>query len=535
MFNVQLRHLKPLLEKEKAEKSSESEISAGKKLFKTSRTASTDTFFTDSIPSDLLTASPPKSARSTIPPGFNARGYLNYLISIDAMLEHSLMIQYLYSAYCISTDFVPEQIKGTEKEKEYKKKQAGWKEVILGIAKEEMGHFVSVQNVLRFLGFPLNFGRQDFPWDSQLQPFPFELERFSFRSIAKYVYAESPVGWFKKENDGQIDEEDKEARKFIKEIYAGDNEKIELGDPVGAIFAEILSMLKDPEIIRQLTFDEATYPYQAKFDEWGRGYKEGQRGRNMISQIENNQFDKRTPDVLVEPISTRYEAIAAMEKIAEQGEATEDTDETPSHFERFLQIFKEMMEFSKDSDFSFTENIVSNPQIGIDTSDEKEPLDNVITNKKTQLWAGLSNLRYHILLSFLTHSFLLDDGLNNGVKPTARGLIINSTFGEMYNMRTLSMILTGLNVKNSTPGDNLPLKAGAPFQLPLNLDLPIGESNKWLAHRDLLEASISLSEEIIESIDGTDEGNTAKKRYLLGLIEADQKLLQSIQHLTEKH
>jgi len=425
MFNIQLRYLKPLLEKEKKKNDG--------LLMSTS----------------ALSLDKGSSSGKEVTLPFSDRGRLGYLISIDAMLEHCLMIQYLYSAYSIDTSYIPQSIQGTEKEDDYKKKQASWKEVILGVAKEEMGHFISVQNVLRCLGFPLNFGRQDFPWDSSLQPFPFELEKFSFQSIAKYIYAESPEGWFTKD-DKDIDPEDLAARNFIKEMYAQSKDEIELGDPVGAIFAEILEMLNDDEVIKQLTFDQDTYPYQAKFDEWGRGYKDGQRGRSMLSQIDHDKFDKKTPNVLVEPIATRYEAIAALEKIAEQGEATDEDNQTPSHFERFLQIFKEMMIFSQDSGFSFAKEIVSNPQISEEIVDDPDLGNNVITNPKTQQWANLSDLRYHILLSFLTHSFLLEDGLNDPIKRTARGLIINSTFGEMYNIRTLSTILTGQPVKNNT-------------------------------------------------------------------------------------
>jgi hypothetical protein len=43
-------------------------------------------------------------------------------------------------------------------------------EVILGIAKEEMAHLITVQNVLRLIGGPLNLDRNDYPWDAPFYP-----------------------------------------------------------------------------------------------------------------------------------------------------------------------------------------------------------------------------------------------------------------------------------------------------------------------------------------------------------------------------
>ena len=92
------------------------------------------------------------------------------LLQIDAEIEHGLMLQYLYSAYSIGGTQIPEK---------YQQKVHTWQNIILGIAKEEMGHFISVQNVLKLIGAPLNFGRESYPWDSPLYPFPFTVSMFN--------------------------------------------------------------------------------------------------------------------------------------------------------------------------------------------------------------------------------------------------------------------------------------------------------------------------------------------------------------------
>jgi hypothetical protein len=50
---------------------------------------------------------------------------------------------------------------------------------------------LSVENLLRFIGGPLNFDREDFPFLAFLYPFPFNLEPLTKTSLAKYVAAVS--------------------------------------------------------------------------------------------------------------------------------------------------------------------------------------------------------------------------------------------------------------------------------------------------------------------------------------------------------
>src|SRR6266487_3152506 len=97
-------------------------------------------------------------AAPLVPPELSARDYILLLLHVGAEIEHSLMVQYLYSAYSLGGPQVP----AAEREK-----VRGWQEAILGIAKEEMGHLLTVQNVLRLLGGALNLDREDFPWDSE--------------------------------------------------------------------------------------------------------------------------------------------------------------------------------------------------------------------------------------------------------------------------------------------------------------------------------------------------------------------------------
>ena len=278
-----------------------------------------------------------------------------------------------------------------------------------------------------------------------------------------------------------------------------------------------MKIVKDPELIPDDVFLASTYSFQAKFNEWGRGYQGGARGNSTKGNIAG------TPDVLVEPVSSRTDAINALEEIAEQGESTSPANAL-SHFERFLGIYKELRQMPKS--FSPSRNVAFNPTIADEVDDPSEsPSEGLvsvgyrrdtITLPITQLWANLFNVRYRMLLTFLKHSFLVDDGYNYSGAYSPRGAIINATFGEMYNLRSISNVLVRLPIAKDSE-----TMAGPPFLIPYTMNLPFGEKSKWVVHKDLIEASRRLIDQLLPIEDSTN------RKYLHSLIEAD-KLLTDI-------
>ncbi|PSL48023.1 ferritin-like protein [Chitinophaga niastensis] len=442
-----------------------------------------------------------------VPPEFNGKDYVTFLLHIDAEIEHGLMLQYLYAAYSLGGPQVPEK---------YRDQISSWQEVILGIAKEEMGHFVSVQNVLKLIGGPLHFERQDYPWDTPFYPFPFKLEALTLNSLAKYVYAEAPVSFINSDDP------------LAKEIKDRVNAEVPKANTVGALFHVLLQLIQDPEVISDEIFQADTYPFQAKFDEWGRGYKGGQRGNTKKGSPAGS------PDVLVMPLASRDDAYNALNAIAEQGEDNTVESAEPSHFIRFLNVYKEMRDVVHEANGAWTpaRNVAVNPYIPDDVEDgstdpsEGQTADeerDKITNPEAQNWGHLFNLRYRMLLNFLTHSFVLEDGLNSAGAITPRGLIINSTFGEMYNLRSIATVLVQLPLNVGTGNKT----AGPPFLIPYTLSLPSGEHNRWRTHADLIQASAKMIHTLLVT---TPEKN---HRYLYALHEADNKLLQIINDMLQ--
>lgn len=62
---------------------------------------------------------------------FAPRDYVAFLLNMDAEIEHGLMVQYLNAAYSLGGPQVPE---------EHRDQVRSWREILLGIAKEEMRH-----------------------------------------------------------------------------------------------------------------------------------------------------------------------------------------------------------------------------------------------------------------------------------------------------------------------------------------------------------------------------------------------------------
>src|SRR6266436_8687608 len=130
-----------------------------------------------------VAAAAPSAGQPPKRPEMTWKDHLVMLLHIGAEIEHSLMVQYLYAAYSLGGEQVP---------RGHRLMVRGWQTSILAVAKEEMGHFLTAQNILTLIGAPINLNREDLPWDVPFYPFPFRLEPLSMKSVACYVFAEMP-------------------------------------------------------------------------------------------------------------------------------------------------------------------------------------------------------------------------------------------------------------------------------------------------------------------------------------------------------
>lgn len=440
----------------------------------------------------VLPATPAEADLLILPMGFTGHQYAVLLLHIAAEIEHGLMVAYLYAGFSIGGAQVPQ---------EQRAQVARWRDTILGIAKEEMGHLITVQNVLRCIGGPLNLDREDYPWDSNLYPFPFELEPLTLKSLAKYVYAEAPDKsvWTGPEADA------------IRALALTDTNGQDI-HRVGLLFDTLQKLFTDETLLKNSDFRADTYPYQANWDEWGRGYQGGKHS------TVGDETKVDGPDVLVLPVSSRSDCLAALNAVATQGEATEDAaDNQPSHFNRFLGIYRE---YAALTGVEPSRNVPVNPAVGYDVGgdDATAPGTTRIVNLEGQMLGHLFNLRYQLLLVSLLHTFEYPSNVTAVSQVTPRGLLIHSTFGEMYNLRALSELL--MQTPMAFPADER--MAGPPFQPPFSLQMPVDPIDRWRLHLDLLEASADLAEGLIV----LDQARL--QDYMNGLMKVDAQTMSMI-------
>ena len=385
-----------------------------------------------------------------------------FLLHITAEIEHSLMVQYLYAAYSLDAAGVPADLRDTV---------LAWQHGILDIAREEMGHLVTVQNLLRVLGGPLNFEREDFPFRGEFYPFHFRLEPLSKHSLAKYVVTEMPA-------DPDVPDIEE-----IKREAAGGNEGVGV-NRVGLLYAKIIALFEDAQKLPDSDFQSASVGYQADFATWGRNYTRVPRPAAGATA--------RTPQLIVQPVGDRTQALTALRAVSEQGEGlAKPADEELSHFQRFLEIYRAFCKVPRP----VVRPVASNPMTvePEPADDEEEGSDErqkiaVITHPTSLRWAQLFNTRYRLLLDLLAHALHVEGPLHAAAGPSARGRIIVGAFGEMTHLRALSDVIMRLPL-SEPPGQ---MRCGPPFEMPYTLALPDLAASRWRLHRDVLLSSRML-------------------------------------------
>ena len=420
------------------------------------------------------------------------------LLHLGAVVEHALMVQYLYAAYSMGGDQVPE---------EHRKMVKEWRESITAVAREEMGHLLTVQNILMLLGAGVNLNRERFPW-----PFEwFPLEPFSMGSLACYVYAEMPEG---------ADFQDRALiEKTATEHLLTHRKPLHT---VGEVYHAIIELLADCDRIPDSALKPETYSMQASWDEWGRGYRPDPRALDpegslveVTDEVDRAaQFDSH---VLIARCATRTQALAALQALSEQGEGPHASDNKGewTHFRRFIKIFREYQEVANDN-WSPTLPVAVNPNTVEDlTAPDRAGF---ISNERSRNWADLFNLRYRLLLTFLMHTYQISP-MTPPDEPSVRAMLMHRVFGEMYHVKTIAnrLVRMPLHDKNGDSAGKA-VNAGPPFQLPYNMRLPVEDLDCWCLYLDILCSVEKVSQAILSSSPDPDE-----RVYLETLLALDSQ------------
>jgi rubrerythrin len=468
--------------------------------------------------------------------------YVVMLLQIGAAIEHALMVQYLYAAYSLSSE----------------EPAKSWRETLLGIAREEMGHLLQVQNILTLLGGPFNLERGDYPWDVPFDAFPFQLEPLTQGSLACYVYAEMPGGMEKDEELKKIKKELDAIQKVAENHVANNPYKRPLQGKVGhvgTLYDYIIRILGDRKKIPDIYFRDSELG-QFSWDEWGRNYrgdpkkKDDKSGKKAISQrlaegekVATKEFPRA--NLLIQKVATREEAIIALAELSEQGEglvavqsglgATEilqrlspnipRLDDSVTHFQRLLAIYREYPPPPAAPPYL---QVPTNPttDVSTDRGPRRAPPNDGrtrIENKRSVRWAGLFNLRYRMLLAWLAHALTLVRRDPPSASSRLCGQIVHRVFGEMYNMKAIAEMLVHMPLTK----DDDPRRAGPPFEMPFRTVLPPNDHDMWQVHKAAIVASRHLCCKLREAEPKT-VGPTGSKTpnralpYLDAIMQADE-------------
>lgn len=454
-------------------------------------------------------------------PPLEPRDEAVFLLTAAAEVEHALMTQYLYAAY---------SVRAVEGEAHYPELRAV-QDLLTQIAREEMGHLATVQNLLHVVGGPLNLGREHSPYASGIAPFRYTLEPLSLDALAKYVMAESP-----EELPPDLSPEDRTLLEQISPAAVAANGGQEVRH-VGVIFERLVELLTDPvHGLSDADLRVDTYGQQAKFADWGYEPREPEDGETLIV----DSFEG------TDPAAVRAAALAAVQRVGEQGEGFDvppaGAGNTESHFERFLDLYKRVSALlSAGATIAWpvatNPNTTSSPAGPPDAGNavaaalEERAVTGRITEPRARAWAHLFNLRYRLLLQQFSHFLRLENALYAGGQSpevgdrTDRGLLLVWTFDEMRRLQKIAGKLVRLP-KDDPAGQT---HAGPPFELPYTLHLPDGEAQRWRMHLDASRAADRLIRTQLQPDDMAD----GRDGFLDDVLDADAAAQSQMRSLAE--
>jgi hypothetical protein len=398
------------------------------------------------------------------------------LLETAAEVEHALLVQYLYAAFSLKRSQEvsdPAQQSGLQ----------DWFDVLRLIARQEMAHLMTAQNLLLAIRLRPNLEREDFPPRKDLYPFKLHLEPLSQRSLAKYVAAEAP------RDPAGIDDiitlATESAGTTVHRVGV-------IYGLLGVVFSTEQSVTAGGSgsepwdmVLRRLA---AAAHQQSPASSW---------------HLADDAIDPQTlafqghPDnwvgdgMTIHRIGDRAAALEAIRDVAEQGEGPTDSGKA-SHFDRYRRMYR-----GGDGIPPFPPPGAWNPTHAVPT----DPRPDAIVEPRTRRWAQLADLRYALLLGFIEHHLLTSDADD-------RANLASWAITEMFMLGSLAEKLATLPQGSGV--------AALPFTLPASLHLPATEPERWQLQRERTTAAI----EHVRQMQAADPAD-ADDQILSGLLRSD--------------
>jgi hypothetical protein len=341
-----------------------------------------------------------------------SREHLWYLLTEASQLEHMIMCQYLYASF---------SLKGGVEEGVTEAQAAAvsrWREVLDGIAIDEMLHLALVANVMAAIGAAPTVGRPNFPQRSGYFPPSVQLDLLPFggAALTHFLYLERPEGMERMDAEGFVP-------------MAPPHE------PMGR--EELLPRVQDFATVGHLYRGIAS----------GLSHLVDRFGEQAVF-VGATRAQTR-PELLhwpqLVPVTDLDSAHAAVEEIIDQGEGARG-DWHGAHYGRFLDLWSEYREL-KSADPSFE------PARPVHAAFVRQPYDVVaaqalVTDPAARAVAELFNLAYEAVLQVLTRLFTHTDETDEQLQVLA-GSAIRLMAGVL---RPLGSSLTTMPVGEEHPG-----------------------------------------------------------------------------------
>lgn len=370
------------------------------------------------------------------PDAATAREEAIALLQVAAEVEHALLVQYLYAWLSVDQGATLPARR--------------WRTTLREVAIQEMGHLITVQNLLLAIGGGLHFERENVSLHTGVHPFPFQLEPLSRMSLAKYVAAEQPAL-----------AEDDPLREEVDRIHA--DAKLEAGGQVhrvGILYAMLYWLFKKQDAItpdepwQDFPLDDA-FPPDYHLADTDFAAPEQREERETVAE-EWPGATEEVEDVFVLRGVPRDRALRALFDIAAQGEGLQAVE--ANHFTRFLNAYREATTNPNPTGIN---PVAVNPTLAATPPAMSTP----ITEPTTRLWAELFDLHYYLLLLETGLALLLPRTGDDGAR---RGQLAEWAVNHEMRVavRRIGQLLSRLPLEPTPAGAPVTQTAGAPFSTP---------------------------------------------------------------------
>jgi len=329
-----------------------------------------------------------------------------------AELEHNLMCTYLYAAASLRDG----EAEGLAADEAAAVKR--WRQVLIGVATQEMGHLAAVWNITSALGASPRIGRANFPLDPGYLPagITVRLAPFNAATVQHFVFLERPHGSSEPEGSGFAC-----ARPYVR----------------GTNRAHLTPMGRDYETVGD---------FYARLGEGLRTFV-GHYGE--ATAFDGDPALQLSPEEVnlpgARPVRCLKTALAAFTAIIEQGEGA-PRDSVGSHYQKFIGIRTELQSLSaKNPEFAPSFPAATNPVLRRPPRPEGRVW---IEDAAAFATVDLANACYALMQRLLAYTYLLRG-------PSAeKSLAVDLAIGLMQSFMPLAERAARLPAGPSNPHCN---------------------------------------------------------------------------------